>query len=176
MSLQRLILSSALAAGWMTLPAAAQTTSTPVPAPVTLTRNYVFSAVTLATSETARIIVFNAAPVPTASGATAPSCAGTLSFTPSTGASTTPVPFTLGAGQFGTASFTSSSISTPPEEVVGKVALTVDLGAQAACNLIMSLEVFDTTSGVGHVVLTSPATTGGIGPIPLPLPLQEGGR
>jgi hypothetical protein len=174
MSLQRLILSSTLAAGWIIFPAAAQTTTTPI----TLTRDYVFPPVTLATTETARIIVVNTAPAPTAAGGTAPSCTGTMAFTLSGGTTTAPMAFTLGSGQFATANmpFTNSGITTSPGEVVGKVSLTNDLSTRTPCNLSMSLEVFDTTSGVGHVILGSPALTGGIGPIPLPLPLQGGGR
>jgi hypothetical protein len=44
---------------------------------------------------------------------------------------------------------------------------------------MMSLEVFDATSGVGHVILTAPTATGGIGPTPIPVPLPgvgSGGR
>jgi hypothetical protein len=177
MSLQRLILACALAAGGMISLVSAQTTTTPI----VITRDHVFPPVTLATTETARIIVVNTATAPAATASTpsaAPSCTGTMAFTLSSGTSTAPVTFTVGAGQFAIANmpFTNAGIVTSPGEVVGKVALTTDLSTRTPCNLAMSLEVFDTTSGVGHVVLTSPTITGGIGPTPIPIPLQGGSR
>jgi len=56
----------------------------------------------------------------------------------------------------------SSHISTSPGEVVGLVTVTSSNAIpRPACNLTMTMEVFDTTSGVGHVVLTNASLTGG---------------
>ena len=124
--------------------------------PVTLTRGFTFSPVTLATSETARITVVNTA-APATTGGTPPSCTGSISFLSS--GSSTPLAqtsFTLGAGQFVTVNlpYLSSGITTSPGEVLGQVTLSQTFGpSAAACTLSMSLVVFDTSSGVGHLVV-----------------------
>jgi hypothetical protein len=188
-SFRRLALAFALSAGWaISLTAADTSPTTNQPAMTSSVRDYSFPPVTLATSETARLIVINTAaapvavPVTTSSSSTgsnstvpAPSCTGTLAFTTYNGApsattsaaqssatTTTPVDFTIGAGQVATLDLLSSHISTSPGEVVGLVTLTSSNALpRPACSLAMSMEVFDSTSGVGHVVLTNAAVTGG---------------
>ncbi len=196
-SFQRLALIFTLSAGWaITLTAAdTSTANSNQPAMSSSVKDYSFPPITLATSETARLIVINTAAAPTVvpvttttstsssttttstttSTAPAPSCTGTLAFTTYNGApsattstaqsdatTTTPVDFTLGAGQVATLDLLSSHISTSPGEVVG---LLTDTSSNAiprpASNLTMTMEVFDTTSGVGHVVLTNASLTGG---------------
>jgi hypothetical protein len=134
-----------------------------------ITRNFVFSPVTLASSETARVVVVNTA-APATGNNTAPSCVGKITFLAS--GSTPPtngiVTFTLGAGQFTVADlpYGKSGISTSPGEVVGKVESDITLGSKAPCSLEMSLIVFDSTTGAAHVILGSASAQGGIGPIP----------
>jgi hypothetical protein len=101
----------------------------------------------------------------------APSCTGKLTFQASgtTPPSTTAVTFTIGSGQFATADlpYTKSGLSTTPGEVVGVVESDITVPATAPCSLSMSLVVFDSTSGVAHVVLSGATGQSGSSPIPL---------
>jgi hypothetical protein len=126
--------------------------------PVTATRDLAFSPVGLAFSETAQINVANTAVNP-ASG-TAASCTGTISFSNAAGAAAeTPVKFTVSAGEIYSTTLTAAKLGVvngSRAEFVGSVQLT--LTPKTPCSLTISLETFDTTSGVTHVYLTGPAS------------------
>jgi len=171
----RLLLISALASGCAASAMAQTVVTTPAPTPVNVTRTYVFPPVTLASTETARVIVVNTA-APATGNSTAPSCTGSISFL-SSGTSQTldQTPFTLGAGQFATVSlpYNASGITTSPGEVVGQVTQNQALGQAAApCSLNLSLVVIDTSSGVGHLVLGNASAQA----VSVPVPLPFGGR
>jgi hypothetical protein len=120
-------------------------------------RDLVFPPVGLAFTETAQINVANTAANP-ATG-TAASCTGTISFNSATGASAqTAVKFTVTAGQISSAELTAAKlgvINGQRSEFIGSVQLT--LTPKTPCTLSISLETFDSTTGVTHVYLQSPA-------------------
>jgi hypothetical protein len=168
MSLYRFVLISTLAAGFATAALADDNPGKGNQSATTITKNYVFPPVTLTSTETARVIVVNTAP-PATGNNPAPSCTGTISFLLSSSATPpNPVGFTLPSGQFAFVDlpFSKIGVSTPPGEVVGKVAQTVSVPSQAPCSLGMSLVVFDTTTGVGHLILGNASTQLGLTPIP----------
>ncbi|HXP83699.1 MAG TPA: hypothetical protein VN841_03215 [Bryobacteraceae bacterium] len=173
MSFHRFLLISTLAAGFASAALAADGGPATVAPTTTITRNFVFAPVTLTSTETARVIVVNTAPAPaaTAANSTAPSCTGKITFIASgaTPPTVSPVSFTLGAGQFAFADlpYSKSGLSTTPGEVVGQVESDVNFTSKAACTLGMSLVVFDSTTGVAHVILGNASAQGGIGPVPL---------
>ncbi len=138
--------------------AVAQTTS-PAP-PLAFTRNYIFPAIGLAGTETLQVNVVNLASVPTGSSA-AESCTGTISFAKADGTAIgTPVKFTVSAGQIYSAALPFARTTYASRgEILASVQQTVDFSAGSACSLSMSLETFDTATGVTHAVLSlaSPA-------------------
>jgi hypothetical protein len=163
MPLYRLVLVSTLAVGVAT---AALADDSPGKG-TTVTKNYAFPPVTLTSTETARVIVVNTAP-PATGNNPAPSCTGSISFLLSSSTTPpTPTGFTLAAGQFSFADlpFSKIGVSTPPGVVVGEVQQTVSVPSQAPCSLSMSLVVFDTTTGVGHLILGNASTQ--LGPTPI---------
>jgi hypothetical protein len=168
MSFQRLLLISAVAlfggssSGWAQI-------TTP-----TLTRDYVFPPLGLASSETASITVVNVATASTATTGTTtaatPSCSGTISFANASGAIGSPTSFTVTAQQFATAtlSFASAGLTGDRGEILGKISLTT--AAHTPCSLMFSLETYDSTSGATHAVLSSSQAV--VGPI-LPIAVPE---
>lgn len=168
MSFHRFLLISALTAGCAAAAFAQESTLAATPA-TTISRPYVFPPVTLTSTETARVIVVNTA-APATGNNTAPSCTGSVTFlssgtTPTVGS----LPFTLGAGKFGffDLPYAKSGLSTIPGAIVGQVSETFTLGqAQAPCSLGLSLVVFDTVTGVAHVVLGNASAQAIVSPLP----------
>jgi hypothetical protein len=138
--------------------AAAQSAAATTPTPISFTRSYAFPAVGLAGTETLQVNVVNMATVPTGSTATA-SCTGTVSFVNSSGAAIgTAAKFTVAAGQifsvplpFGSSGYSSRG------EILASVQQTLAVPSSSLCSLAISLEVFDTGTGVTHAILTVPA-------------------
>jgi hypothetical protein len=143
----------------------------------TVTRDYYFPPVGLASSETAQLNLVNIAPASTTAGATAPACTGTVTFASASGKTIgTPVTFTTTGSQVTSMQLTFSQLdaSGTRGEFLASVQLTTTFPPAAPCSLVFSLETFDNSSGVTHVYLgnssTGTALTGspiGIrGPIP----------
>jgi hypothetical protein len=131
--------------------------TTPTPTPITLTRDYAFPPVGLAGTETLQVNIANLASVPATSTATA-SCAGTVSFTNATGTAIgTPARFAVPAGQIFSVPlpFSNSGYSSRGE-ILATVQQTLSLPSSTLCSLSISLEVFDTGTGVTHAVLSAP--------------------
>ena len=127
------------------------------------TRDYSFPPVGLATSETAQLNVLNIAPASTATGAAAPSCTGTVTFSDATGKTIgTPTNFTTTGSQVTSTQLSFNQLplptSGPRVEFVANVQLNVSSPEKAPCALAFSLETFDSTSGVTHVYLGSSST------------------
>lgn len=154
MSLRSVWMTVAVAAT-ITLSASAQSTTTTPPSaltPVSFTRTYAFPPVGLAPTETASISVTNTAA--TSENGTKASCSVSISFTKADGTSAGPATtFTVGAGQIQTA--TLDSFSTSRTEISGSVQVTITPAAYTPCSLLMTLETFDTASGVNHSTVTS---------------------
>ena len=132
-------------------------------APTTATRDFSFPPVGLASSETAQLNLVNIAPVPTATGAAAPSCTGTITFADASGKTIgTPANFTTTGSQVSSTQLPFSQLPVPTSgsraEFVANVQLTLSFPEKAPCALTFSLETFDTTSGVTHVYLGNSST------------------
>jgi hypothetical protein len=127
--------------------------------PATVTRDLAFPPVGLAFSETAQINVVNTAT--NLSNGTAASCTGTISFNTSTGAAAeTPVKFTVTAGQIFSAELTAAKLGVTNgsrAEFIGSVQVTPT--AKTPCSLTISLETFDSVTGVTHLYLANPVAT-----------------
>ena len=131
--------------------------ATPIPA--TFTRSYNFVPIGIAGTETLQVNVVNApSATPTATSTLAPvACTGSISFADASGkAIGSPVSFSVTPGQifsaplpFGKTGYSSRG------EVVATVQQTVQFTSASQCALSMSVEVFDTNSGVTHAILTS---------------------
>jgi len=144
---------SAAAMGMLIVPAFAGSSTTPTNPPQhTVTRTYYFPAVGVASSETLRISAVNIAGS-TPKGTKA-SCSGSMSFTDATGAPTgkTTTFTNLGTGQIASGDLAGSG---PRAEVQGSVQVTITLGSSAPCSLLLTLESFDTATGVTHAVVTT---------------------
>jgi hypothetical protein len=112
----------------------------------------------LAGTETLQVNVVNTSTVgPTATAVQA--CTGAISFANASGTAIgTPVKFAVGPGQVFSASLPFSKTAYSNRgEIVASVQQTVTLGPVGLCSLAISLETFDTGTGVTHAVLTSPA-------------------
>ena len=134
------------------------TPTTPPPTtPPTFTRTFLFPAVGLAATESARIAVVNIAQ--TSHKGTAALCNGSISFTDALGKPVGAVsPFKdLPTGQIahGDVLGFSPSNSSVRNEYQGSVQVTVGPGASAPCSLLLTLEVFDTQTGVTRGLITS---------------------
>ena len=152
-----------LAAG----PAAAQSTPAPVP-PLSFTRTYTFPPIGLSGTETLQVNIVNLMTIPPGSEiATIPAgsailtitCSGTIMFADSYGkAIGSPVKFSVGGGQIFSAPLPFSATGYSSRgEILATVQQTVVLST-SVCTLGMSLETFDTNSGVTHAIETaSPA-------------------
>jgi hypothetical protein len=128
----------------------------------TINRDSSFPPVGLAPTETLQINVLNTATA--ATGGTAASCTGTITFSGSTGSVIgTATPFTVGSGQVASAKLPfSSSGATGRVEIVGSIQSTITFPQKAPCSLVFSLETFDTSTGVTHIFLGNAAAN----PIP----------
>jgi hypothetical protein len=134
----------------------------------TATRSLAFPPVGLAFSETAQINVANTAAISATATATAASCTGTISFNTAAGAAAeTPVKFTVAAGQIFSAELTAAKlgvINGQRAEFIGSV--QVALTPKTPCTLSISLETFDSTTGVTHLYLPNPASGQVLGVFP----------
>jgi hypothetical protein len=144
--------------------AVAQETIPPGPSTTSLTRTYTLPVVGLAGTETLQVNVVNVATVPSTSKET-PSCAGAISFANSSGTAIgSPVKFTVGSGQIYSAPLPFSATGYTSR---GEILATIQQTVSSLCSMVVSLETFDSISGVTHVLAT--AGTGGATPIPVPL-------
>jgi hypothetical protein len=132
--------------------------------PVAFTRNYNFPPVGLAGTETLQVNVvnlslFTATPFVTGTA----SCTSTISFANASGmAIGAPVKFTIGSGQIYSAPLPFSKTGYSSRgEILASVQQAVEISSAGACSLAISLETFDTSTGVTHAILTAPATTPG---------------
>lgn len=132
-----------------------------VPTPAPMMRSIAFTPVGLASSETVRINVANIA---SNSQSTAATCSGTITFDNAAGAAVEPaVKFTVTAGQIYSTSLAASTLGVAygtREELIGSVVWTQV--ARTPCTLVVSLETFDSPSGVTHLYISS---AGGGGPV-----------
>ena len=137
----------------------AQTTSTS--STYTATRN--LPPVGLASSETAQINAVNAAEA--SSSGMAASCTGTISFLNNSGTVIgTAASFTLGTNQLKSVSIPYASAGASGRtEIRGVVTQTFTQGSDVPCELLVSLETYDTSTGVTHVHVES-GGAGGYGP------------
>jgi hypothetical protein len=122
----------------------------------TFTRNFVFPPVGLGSTETAQVNVANTAAVPASVSATAPSCTGTVTFAGANGATIgKAMPFTALAGQISSVNlpFNSAGITGVRGAILVSVQQTIS--SNAPCQLSLSLETFDTTTGATHIFLGS---------------------
>ena len=142
-----------LAAGLFTQCLSAQTTTTTT---TTRSREADFSPIGLAVGETLQVNVANTAANPTATGATPASCMGSVSFYGATGAIIgSATSFTLTSGQISSvklpyASAGATSTATRPL-IRPVITLTTTFPNGPACNLTLSLETYDSATGVTHV-------------------------
>jgi len=146
--------------------ASAQTSGPVSPPPATYTQTFNFPPAGLAGTETLQVNVVNVATAPPNVTATA-SCTGTITFAAANGSpvtTNTPQKFTLGTGQVYSASLTLSQTTYSSRgEIRAIVQQTITLPTLSACTLSMSLEIFDTSTGVTHAIMSGPA------PSPIPL-------
>ncbi len=153
MHLRRLVSAAALCAA-LAASAGAQTATT-------ATRNFSFPQAGLASSETAQVNVWNAAA--NSSSGTAASCAGSISFVNSSGATIgTATTFTVTSGQIFSASlpFSKSGATGLRTEVRAVVALTITSGSSAPCELVPTFETYDSATGATHIFLPGSAEFG----------------
>lgn len=140
----------------------AQSTILSGPGLTSLARTYSLPPVGLASTETLQINVANLATAPTgASSSATASCSGTISFSNSSGkAIGSPVQFAVPSGQIYSATLPFSSTGyTSRGEILAAVQQSISIPATGSCAMAVTLETFDSTTGVTHIVLTSPATT-----------------
>jgi hypothetical protein len=153
----------------------------PVPTPTSYSWSYSFPPVGFAFPETLQVNLVNQPlallevispngcslcstfQIPTTSAsAIATSCTGTITFTNSAGTKIgASVPFTVATGQIFSAPlpFSMTGYSGFRGEILASVQGTSTLPSTNLCSLTISLETFDTNTGVTHVFLTAPAQT-----------------
>src|SRR5580700_3376206 len=124
----------------------------------TVTRDYSFPPVGLASSETAQVNVVNIATAPSSATATAPSCSGTVTFLNAGGTAIgKATSFTTTGSQVFSTQLTFSQLGVASSDTRGEFVASVQLSGPftsfGGCSLVFSLETFDTTSGVTHVYL-----------------------
>lgn len=159
MSLRSSLWIAAAAAGCMIAPASAQP---PSGNQHTYTQSYLFPAISLGTTETARISIVNIAPA-SKNGMQA-SCSGSILFTNLTGTQVGPaIPFkNVGTRQIFVGELPGASPSGPPSPtasnipgaIQGEVDVTINKAAYTPCSLLLTLETYDTSTGAAHAVLT----------------------
>lgn len=140
-----------------------------VAVPSSVTRSYSFPPVGIGSTETASITVVNSASAAsdtaTSGTTTTPaSCTGTVSFFNESGQMVgTPTAFTVGTQQFKTvalpfasAGLSGSSLANGNRgEIRGEVSLTTSTSTYTPCSLLLSMEIFDSTTGATHAVLAT---------------------
>jgi hypothetical protein len=120
----------------------------------TTTQN--FPPIGLASTETAQINAVNVAPA--SGGGTAASCTGSISFLNASGAVIgTATSYTLGTNQLKSVSlpFASVSASAGRVEIRPVVTQTGTAPSNVPCQLLISIETYDTTTGVTHAYITT---------------------
>jgi hypothetical protein len=165
----RLLASSTLMVS-LAICSAAQGTETtaPIAAPTTFTSNYAFPPVGLAFPETLQVSAVNV-PVPSLlagdfsnlipSTAVLPSCAGTgtITFTNASGMIIgAPIPFTVPFGQIFSAPLPFSMTGYPGFR--GEILVSLHITTSISCSLSISLETFDTNTGVTHAIQSAAIT------------------
>ena len=148
MSIRKFVLTLLAAAAPALL---AQTTTTS--GTYTATQN--LPPVGLASTETAQINAVNVAAA--SSSGTAASCTGSISFLNSSGTVIgTATTYTLGTNQLKSVSVAYSAVGEAGRaEIRGVVTQTGATPSDVPCELLVSLETYDTTTGVTHVYLSS---------------------
>ena len=119
-------------------------------------RQFSFLPVGLASSETAQINVVNLASK--SSSGTAASCTGTVSFLNASGTTfATGTSFTIATGETSSVTLPYSATGGSGARVLirGVVLLTESNSPAAPCVLQTSLETFDTSTGVTHLLIGS---------------------
>jgi len=148
----KLILTLTFLAGAVAQTALAQTT-------ITISRNFSYTPVGLAISETMQLNVVNLAENP--STGLAASCTGSFSFYNAAGTligTSTPFTATAGETQSVTLTLAKAGITGTRAEIRAVIQTTTPEGRNAPpCSLESSLETFDSTSGATHAYLSSPA-------------------
>jgi hypothetical protein len=141
----------------------AQTTTTTT----TITQTLNLPPIGLASSETAQINVTNLAA--NSSNGTAASCTGSISFVNGSGATIgTATSFTVAAGKTDSVTLPYSATSASGRtEIRGVITLTITSGMPAPCNLVSSLETYDTSSGVTHAFVAGPSGAAAVHPTPV---------
>lgn len=138
---------------------------------LSVTREYNFPPVGLASSETAQVNVLNSVSTITSAGAAAPSCSGTITFANASGKTIgTPVTFTTSGSQIFSTQLTFNQLGAGGTrgEFVASIQLTNTLSPLTLCALVFSLETYDDTTGATHVYLGNSAAAGtGIARLPL---------
>jgi hypothetical protein len=132
----------------------------------TVIRDYVFPPVGIGSTETMRISVTNIAQTP--SGSTGATCAGTITFTNASGAVIgTAASFSVGTGQISSVDlpFSKAAAGGTRVEVVGSVQNTITVPSKAPCSLVFSLETYDDTTGVTHVLLGNSSVSAQAAPV-----------
>lgn len=127
------------------LTAMAQTTTS---SSSTVTQDLNYPPIGLASSETAQINVANLAAA--SSSGTAAACSGTVSFLSAAGAAIgTASSFTLTSGQISSISLPYSKVGgSGRTEVRGVIMLTETPGSGVPCELVSSLETYDTSTAL----------------------------
>jgi hypothetical protein len=100
-------------------------------------------------------------------GGTAASCTGSVSFLLSSGALIgTATTYTLASNQLKSVSLAFSSVSASAARVEIRPVVTQmgTIPSEAPCQLLVSIETYDTTTGVTHVYLN---TTSGASSLPV---------
>ncbi len=137
-----------------------------------VTREYNFPPVGLASSETAQVNVLNSVSTITTAGAAAPSCSGTITFANASGKAVgNPVSFATSGSQIFSTQLTFNQLGAAGTrgEFVASIQLTGRLlPLTTSCALVFSLETYDDATGVTHVYLGNSAAAGtGISRLPL---------
>jgi len=144
MSIRKLVTTLLWAAGPALWAQSATTSST-----FTATQN--LAPIGLAGSETAQVNAVNTAEA--SSSGTAASCTGSISFLNSSGTVIgSAATYTLGTNQMKSVSLPyASSGATGRTEIRAVVTQTVTAGSDAPCRLLISLETYDSSTGVTHI-------------------------
>jgi hypothetical protein len=151
----------------------------PIATPAPTARQYVFPPVGLGSTETASITVVNTALALSAGLGNAtpqsPSCSGTISFSDSNRTIGSPTPFQVGADQFKTVTlpFASAGLTGIRGEIQGMVSLNLSSSQTAPCALMFSLEIYDSTTGATHAVLSNSTANVAVGSPPIRVPFRN---
>ena len=130
----------------------------------TITQNYTFPPVGVASNETLQINLANTAVNSTSATPVAASCTGTVTVTNASGAVIGKAnPFTVAGSNIQSITIPYANLGATGSaraEVLVSVQRSITLPPTTPCNLIYSLETFLTTTGETHLLLGNTATTG----------------